>query len=99
MIKIVTRLAPSQAGGMSEAGMLTGGGGATVVAIGVPSAFVRTGPFTPPDTVPQLDGGMPGSEVIVQQVTIERMKTNPPTATRSTINPKMICTNERGPSF
>src|SRR5215207_2185541 len=93
------RLAPSHAGGRLASGMLAaGGGGTTEAATGVPSSF-SAGPLTPAVIVPQVEGGIPGKGVIVQHVTMLRMKKNPITANTNAITQKMICTIESGPSF
>src|SRR5258706_14867199 len=98
MIKTLMRLAPSQAGGKSDSGMLASGvGGTANVATGVP--LTNTGPPTPDMTVPHVEGDVPGNGVIVQQVTRLRTKKNPLTARTNTITQKMICPKESGPSF
>jgi hypothetical protein len=68
-----------------------GGGRSSTEATGVPSAFVKVGPFTPSVIVPQLAGALPGRGVIVQQVTRPRVKKNPPTARRTPTTATITC--------
>src|SRR5688572_13839023 len=97
--KTLIRLAPSQAGGRSDSGILIEGGGSTSdVATGVPS-MLRIGPSFPAETVPQLAGAVPGRDVIVQQETIPRIKKNPPSANISTMPQKISWPSDKGPSF
>src|SRR5258708_4072700 len=98
MIKMLIRLAPSQAGGKFDSGTLASGvGGTANVATGVP--LTKTGPPTPAVTVPHAEGGVPAIGVIVQQVTRLRTKKNPLIARTSMIAQKMICPKESGPNF
>src|SRR5688500_4475558 len=89
-MRMVIRLAPSQAGGRSEAGMVIGSGRSSTLGRGVPSA-VTIGPFTPAVTVPQEAGGIPGKGVIVQQVAKPRTKKNPAMVNATAATQKMIC--------
>src|SRR5215208_2172543 len=82
MSRMLMRLAPSQAGGRLLSGIVIGGGSSSTSGTGVPSAFVKSGPFNPAVTVPQLEGGIPARGVTVQQVTRLRVKKNAPTARR-----------------
>src|SRR4026209_1809759 len=97
----VIRLAPSQAFGRFESGMLAAGvDGAARVATGVPCSL-STGPLGPPVTVPQFEGGLPGRFKVgkFQQVMIPRTKKNPLRTAISAPTPRMTCTNESGPIF
>ena len=80
MIRMVTRLAPSQGGGNSTWGALTVGM-VTPTLTGVPSAFVFvTGTVVCPA---QVDGGIPARAVNRQHATKSREKRNNPTAATS----------------
>src|SRR5512139_3272112 len=100
MSRTVMRLAPSQAGGRLLSGtvLLSGGGAFSAVAIGVPCSLI-VGPAKPAVIVPQSEGAMPGSGVIVQQVTRPLIKKKPPIATRATKPQKMSCPTLGRPSL
>src|SRR5687767_11480282 len=98
MIRMVMRLAPSHAGGKSEAGIVIGSGRSSTLGRGVPSA-VKTGPFSPAVTVPQEAGGIPGKGVIVQQVAMPRTRKNPPMINATAATQKMICAGVGRPNL
>src|SRR5215207_8262397 len=98
MIRMVIRLAPSQAGGRSEAGIVIGSGRSSRLGRGVPSA-VSIGPLDPAVIVPQEAGGIPGNGVIVQQVAIPRTRKNPAMVNATAATQKMISAGAGRPNL